>query len=69
MSPVVQCLGFGILTALVWAQFPVREAFLLPLSLPPTNLPKATTEPDMEQQTGSKLAKEYIKTVYCHSAR
>ena len=25
-------------------------------------------ELDMEQQTGSKLGKEYIKAVYCHSA-
>ena len=25
-------------------------------------------EPDMEQQTGSKLGKEYIKAVYCHPA-
>ena len=24
------------------------------------------TEPDMEQQTGSKLGKEYIKAAYCH---
>ena len=24
------------------------------------------TELDMEQQTGSKLGKEYIKAVYCH---
>ena len=24
------------------------------------------TEPDMEQQTGSKLGKEYIKATYCH---
>ena len=23
-------------------------------------------EPDMEQQTGSKLGKEYVKVVYCH---
>ena len=23
-------------------------------------------EPDIEQQTGSKLGKEYIKSVYCH---
>ena len=23
-------------------------------------------EPDMEQRTGSKLGKEYIKAVYCH---
>ena len=27
-----------------------------------------TTEPDMEQLTGSKLGKEYIKAVYCHPA-
>ena len=26
------------------------------------------TEPDMEQQTGSKLGKEYFKAVYCHPA-
>ena len=26
------------------------------------------TEPDMEQRTGSKLGKEYIKAVYCHPA-
>ena len=26
------------------------------------------TELDMEQQTGSKLEKEYVKAVYCHSA-
>ena len=25
-------------------------------------------EPDMEQQTGSKLGKEYIKAIYCPSA-
>ena len=25
-------------------------------------------EPDMEQQTGSKLGKEYFKAVYCHPA-
>ena len=27
-----------------------------------------TTEPDMDQWTGSKLGKEYIKDVYCHPA-
>ena len=26
------------------------------------------TEPDMEQQTGSKQEKEYVKAVYCHPA-
>ena len=25
-------------------------------------------EPDMEQRTGSKLGKEYIKAVYCQPA-
>ena len=25
-------------------------------------------EPNMEQQTGSKLGKEYVKAVYCNSA-
>ena len=27
-----------------------------------------TTELDMEQQTGSKSGKEYVKAVYCHPA-
>ena len=27
---------------------------------------KQQSEPDMEQWTGSKLGKEYIKAVYCH---
>ena len=27
---------------------------------------KQQLEPDMEQQTGSKLGKGYIKAVYCH---
>ena len=27
---------------------------------------KQELEPDMEQQIGSKLGKEYIKAVYCH---
>ena len=29
---------------------------------------KQQLEPDMEQQTGSKSGKEYIKVVYCHPA-
>ena len=29
---------------------------------------KQQLEPEMEQQTGSKLEKEYIKAVYCHPA-
>ena len=27
-----------------------------------------TTEPEIEQKTGSKLRKEYIKAAYCHPA-
>ena len=29
---------------------------------------KQQLKPDMEQRTGSKLGKEYVKAVYCHSA-
>ena len=29
---------------------------------------KQQLEPDMEQQIGSKLGKEYVKFVYCHPA-
>ena len=29
---------------------------------------KQQLEPDMEQQTGSKLGKKYLNAVYCHSS-
>ena len=29
---------------------------------------KQQLELDMEQQTGSKLGKDYVKAVYCHAA-
>ena len=29
---------------------------------------KQQLEPDMEQQTGSKLGKKYLNAVYCHPA-
>ena len=29
---------------------------------------KQQLEPDMEQWTGSRMGKEYVKAVYCHSA-
>ena len=29
---------------------------------------KQQLKPDMEQQTGSNLGKEYVKAVYCHPA-
>ena len=31
-------------------------------------LKKQQLEQDMEQQTGSKVEKEYIKAIYCHLA-
>ena len=34
--------------------------------LPPEKVKKQPLELDMEQQTGSKLGKEYVKAVYCH---
>ena len=33
-----------------------------------TQVRKQQLEPDMEQWTGSKLGKEYVKAVYCHPA-
>ena len=32
------------------------------------HIKKQQLELDMEQQTGSKLGKEYVKAVYCHPA-
>ena len=32
------------------------------------HIKKQQLELDMEQQTGSKLGKEYIKAIYCHPA-
>ena len=29
---------------------------------------KQQLEPDMEQRTGSKFGKKYVKAVYCHPA-
>ena len=29
---------------------------------------KQQLEPDIQQQTGSKLGKEYVKAIYCHLA-
>ena len=38
----------------------------LPPEKPVMQVKKQQLEPDMEQQTGFKLGKEYIKAVYCH---
>ena len=35
---------------------------------PTGQVKKQQLELDMEQQTGSKLEKEYVKAVYCHSS-
>ena len=46
-----------------------RDGNTRPPDLPPRNLyagQEATVRTDLQQQTGSKLGKEYIKTVYCH---
>ena len=44
----------------------------MPPDLPPEKscmqVNKQQLELDVEQQTGSKLGKEYIKAVYCHPA-
>ena len=46
-----------------------RDGKTRPPDLPPCmQLKKQQLEPDMEQQTGSKLGKEFVKAVYCHPA-
>ena len=49
-----------------------RDGTTRPPDLPPKKSvlqgKKQQLELDMEQQTGSKLGKEYIKSVYCHPA-
>ena len=48
-----------------------RDGNTSPSDLPPEKSiqdKRQQLELDMEQQTGSKLGKEYIKAVYCHLA-
>ena len=49
-----------------------RDGNTRPPDLPPEKsvmeVKKQWLELDMKQQTGSKLRKEYVKAVYCHSA-
>ena len=46
-----------------------RDGNARPPDMPPEkSVKKQQLEPDMEQQTGSKLGKEYVKAVYCHLA-
>ena len=44
----------GSLTAVTWVQFLVREAFLLPLPLPPTNSPVGPYQPLLPCSSDSK---------------
>ena len=43
-----------------------RPPYLLPEIC--MQVKKQQLEPDMQQWTGSKLGKEYVKAVYCHPA-
>jgi len=48
-----------------------RDGNARPLYLPPEKSvcrSRSKLELEMEQQTGSKLGKKYIKAVYCHPA-
>ena len=49
-----------------------RDGNMRPPYLPPEKflcrVKKQQLELDLEQQTGSKSGKEYVKTVYCHPA-
>ena len=48
-----------------------REGDTRPPDLPlekPMQVRKQQLELDIEQQTGSKYGKEYVKAVYCHPA-
>ena len=50
----------------------LRDGNIRPPDLPPEKIcmevKKQQLELDMEQQTGYKPGKEYVKVVYCHSA-
>ena len=48
---------------------PSRDGNTRPSDLPPEKSvcrSRSRLEPEMEQWTGSKLGKEYVKAVYCH---
>ena len=52
-------------TILVFWMLSFKPAFWLSSF---TFIKKQQLEPDMEQWTGYKLGKEYVKAVYCHPA-
>ena len=46
----------------------LRQEYWNGLSFPLQHVKKQQLELDKEQQTGSKLGKEYVKAVYCYPA-
>ena len=61
--------GFNCVDTTNWGKF--LERWEYQTTWPPSweicmQVKKKQLEPDMEQQTGSKLGKEYVKAVYCH---
>ena len=66
------CIGQGtLLSALWWPKWeenPKKRIYVYTYSRFTLLYSRNTLELDVEQQTGSKLGKEYVKTVYCHPA-
>ena len=56
-----------VLTVWITTNWKILEEMGIPDHLTCMQVRKQQLEPDMKQQTGSKLEKEY-KAVYCHSA-
>ena len=56
-----------VLTVWITTNWKILEEMGIPDHLTCMQVKKQQLEPDMKQQTGSKLEKEY-KAVYCHSA-
>ena len=65
------CHAEGPLWEVTWNQALTRVSHVTHLKartrIPSMQIKKQELEPDMEQWTGSKLGKEYIKAVYCHT--
>ena len=66
------CHAEGPLWEVTWNQALTRVSHVTHLKartrIPSMQIKKQELEPDMEQWTGSKLGKEYIKAVYCPPA-
>ena len=58
------------MSEVLWVEKPcffIKELLLIILIIK-IKVKKQQLEPNMEQRTGSKLGKEYVKTVYCYPA-